>query len=107
MSLVKSVYEEETGLRVEEEFRFCPTRRWRADFAIPSLKILIEQEGGIWQYGRHNHAASMIADMEKYNTAASMGYLLLRFTPTDILKSPAIELVRKAIAYQQAHIKTE
>lgn len=31
---------------VEQEYRFHPTRKWRFDFAIPSLKIAIELDGG-------------------------------------------------------------
>lgn len=30
----------------DREYRFDPTRKWRADFALPELGILIEVEGG-------------------------------------------------------------
>ena len=34
-----------TGLRVEREFPFHPTREWRFDFAIPQAHVAIEVEG--------------------------------------------------------------
>ena len=33
-----------TGLRVEREFPFHPTREWRFDFAIPQAHVAIEVE---------------------------------------------------------------
>ncbi|MEG0899040.1 MAG: hypothetical protein RSF40_04935 [Oscillospiraceae bacterium] len=93
---------QETGIDVCPEFRFHPTRRWRFDFAIPDLKIAIEQEGGLWVSGRHNRAFSMINDMVKYNTAASMGWLVLRFTPQDMTKEQSIDVIKSTIMYRGA-----
>lgn len=76
------------------EFKFHDTRKWRADFAIPSAKILIEIEGGVFTGGRHTRGAGMIGDMEKYNAAAIMGYFVLRFVPTDIRTGLLFQTVR-------------
>lgn len=65
------------------EFKFHPTRKWRADFAIPSCKILIEIDGGIWSGGRHTRGGGFIGDMEKLNAAAILGYRVLRYQPAD------------------------
>ncbi len=65
------------------EFRFHPTRKWRADFAIPSIRLLIEIDGGIWSGGRHTRGGGFIGDMEKLNAAACLGYRVLRFQPSD------------------------
>jgi len=65
------------------ELRFHPTRKWSADFAIPSAKLLIEIEGGVWSGGRHTSGAGFVGDMEKYNAATCLGYRILRFQPKD------------------------
>jgi len=62
------------------EFKFCYNRKWRADFAHPELKILIEYEGGIWNKGRHIRGQGYIKDMEKYNMAQLLGYKVFRYT---------------------------
>lgn len=65
------------------EYRFHPSRMWRADFAIPSAKILIEIDGGVWSGGRHTRGSGFVGDMEKLNAAAVLGYRVLRFQPKD------------------------
>ena len=65
------------------EFKFHPSRKWRADFAIPSRRLLIEIEGGAWSGGRHTRGAGFVGDMLKYNAAAILGYRVLRYQPQD------------------------
>ncbi len=84
-----------------EEFRFHPVRRWKSDWAIPSAKILIEVEGAIFVSGRHSRGAGMIADMCKYNTAATMGYFVLRFHPGDIRTGLLFKTVREVYGMQK------
>lgn len=79
------------------EYRFHEKRKWRFDFAIPEHKIAIEIEGGIWIQGRHNRASGFIKDMEKYNTAASLGWILIRATPQNILSSEILKFIQNAI----------
>ena len=43
-------------VEVVKEFKFHPTRRWRFDYAIPTHKIALEVEGGVWTGGRHTRA---------------------------------------------------
>ena len=66
------------------EFKFHDVRKWRADFAIPSKCLLIEIEGGIFSGGRHTRGAGFIGDMEKYTKAATLGYRVLRYSPTQL-----------------------
>lgn len=66
-----------TGVKHEFEYRFAaPDRQWRSDIAFPSVKVAIEIDGGLWTYGRHNRAASMLGDMEKGNGYAARGWLV-------------------------------
>jgi very-short-patch-repair endonuclease len=65
---------------VVKELQFHPDRKWRFDYAFPSRKIAIEIDGAIWTLGRHNRPRGYLNDMEKLNTAASMGWLVLRFS---------------------------
>lgn len=68
------------SVEVVKELRFYPERRWRFDYAFPVLKVAIEIDGAVWAQGRHNRPAGYLADMEKLNTAASMGWLVLRIS---------------------------
>ena len=57
------------------EHKFHPERKWRFDFAAPPAMVALEIEGGVWTRGRHSRGAGMIADMHKYNAAASRGWI--------------------------------
>ena len=89
------------GIEIVPEFRFSTARRWRFDYAIPDLRIAIEIDGAVWRYGRHNAPAGYIADMDKLNTAASLGWLVLRFTHETKLTVKALDIVSRTIALRQ------
>jgi len=61
------------------EHVFYPGRRWRFDFAWPSLRLAAEIEGGIFNRGRHVSPRGFIADAEKYNSATRAGWRVMRF----------------------------
>ncbi|AOA58259.1 DUF559 domain-containing protein [Acinetobacter larvae] len=87
------------GIAFDQEFKFCETRKWRADFHIVGHKLLVEVEGGIWSGGRHTRGKGYQADIEKYNAATILGYTVLRFSTADVKSGGAIkgilELVEK------------
>jgi len=85
------------GTQVVSEYKFHPTRRWRFDFYLPQFKTAIEVEGGVFTNGRHTRGKGYKGDMEKYNTATSMGFRVLRFTPDELLSLQAIETIRKTM----------
>jgi very-short-patch-repair endonuclease len=66
-----------------KEFKFCPTRRWRIDFAWPDHLLALEIEGGIYTQGRHTRGSGFQKDIEKYNELTLCGWKLLRSTPRD------------------------
>ena len=72
------------GPALETEFRFHPTRRWRADYAHLESRTLIEIEGGVWMGGRHTRAAGFIADAEKYFEAALAGWRVVRLVDVQL-----------------------
>lgn len=80
------------GPALEREFRFHPTRKWRADFAHIPSRTLIEIEGGIWVRGRHTTPRGFIADAEKYLEAALGGWRVLRLVDQQI-KAPTVQRI--------------
>lgn len=81
----------------EREYRFAPPRRFRADFAYPERKLLIEVEGGVWTRGRHTRGAGYTSDAEKYNLATVKGWRVLRFTGDMIKDGSAIDTIEKVL----------
>ena len=84
------------GLSPVREWSFAKPRRWRFDFSWPKEKLAVEIEGGTWINGRHNRGSSIEAEMEKYNTAALLGWTVLRFTTAMVKSGAAINLVMEA-----------
>lgn len=84
-------------INFEQEYKFHPERNWRADFLITGTKILIEVEGGIWSGGRHTRGKGFIADMEKYNAAAVMGFKVLRFDTQQVKSGSAIKQIENLV----------
>lgn len=84
-------YSNEKALTLETEFRFCPERKFRSDFAIPAHKILIEYEGGIFTPNSgHNSHSGIQRDIDKYQLAQKLGYRVIRLTAlnyTTVLKT--------------------
>lgn len=83
------------------EYKFHPRRRWRFDYALPEHKIAIEVEGGVWTRGRHITPKGFLNDMEKYNTAASMGWIVLRITPQMKYEPETLQLVGATITQRE------
>lgn len=79
------------------EHRFCPTRKWRLDFAYPGLGVGIEVEGGIFMRGRHNRPSGFVKDAEKYNTCAILGWRILRYTSEQIGSPVVVNEIRAAL----------
>lgn len=86
------------------EYKFHPVRRWRFDYAIPSHKVAIEVEGGVWTQGRHTRPKGFLGDMEKYNTATAMGWRILRVTPDTLATTQTLDLVRQTLSADEASL---
>lgn len=93
-----------------KEFKFHHTRQWRFDYAWPQYKIALEVEGGIFGYtdkqgnkrkgGAHSSVTGILRDLEKYNSAAVLGYRIIRVQPSDLMKTSTIEMIKKCINNQ-------
>ena len=106
LDLFASYLRQHTGEKVVKEYKFHEVRRWRFDYAFPECKVAIEVDGAVWTLGRHNRPAGYINDMEKLNTAASMGWLVLRITPDDRFLLTTRQMVEATIqcAKSRLHI---
>ena len=69
-----------------------PQRRFRADFAFPLRRLLVEVEGGC-----HGIQKQRKADILRAQLAASVGYTILRVLPEQVHDKSALALVRGAV----------
>jgi len=78
----------------EREHRFHPTRQWRIDLAYPEIKLGFEVEGANFAFkdtrtgeltvGRHLRGKGYANDIEKYNEATLLGWMIIRTTGDQI-----------------------
>lgn len=85
----------------EQEYRFDDKRRWRFDFAWPSLMVACEVEGGVWSNGRHTRGSGFIGDLEKYNAAMLRGWSVYRCTREMIMSGEAVKTIKILIGMRQ------
>jgi hypothetical protein len=101
------------GLRFVREFQFHPERKWRFDFAFVKvetilgnpmvqreIKVGVEIEGGTRSHGRHTRGAGFESDVEKYNAAALLGWIVLRYTTAMVRSGLADRQVAELLGAQ-------
>ena len=81
----------------QREYKFCPQRKWRADFAWPTVSLLVEVEGGVHKIGRHQRPTGFEKDCEKYNWAVMHNWKILRFTNSTIKTGVALQMIEKVL----------
>lgn len=81
----------------EREYRFAPRRKYRADFAWPDRRLLVEVEGGTYSRGRHVRPEGYAEDARKYNLAALQGWRVLRFTGEMVRDGSALATIEEAL----------
>lgn len=82
---------------IELEYRFHPPRRWRWDYAVPSIKLGIEFHGSIWTQGRHTRGTGFMNDREKMNQAQIDGWLVLELVEEFVRDGRARDMIAAAI----------
>ena len=85
----------------EQEYKFHSKRKYRFDFAWPHKKIAAECEGAVWTGGRHTRGSGFIADCQKYNAAALLGWTVLRY-PKCLIRE-AIDDIRFLLKERDDH----
>jgi len=78
--VLETLQKEKLFDRFTTELKFDIVRRFRFDWAIPSLRIAIEYEGIFSDKSRHTTVNGFSKDCEKYNLALSLGWRVLRYT---------------------------
>ncbi|EMB5691295.1 hypothetical protein OIV75_003392 [Acinetobacter baumannii] len=90
------------------EYRFHPSKRYRADFYLPDYNVLVEVEGGTRGVSRHTTYEGYSKDLMKYNDAQILGFARLAFTTEQVNKGLAIEKIKQYIAaYEQRQAETK
>jgi hypothetical protein len=90
------------------EYAFCPGRRFKFDWLF-SGQVALEIEGGMFgigpacptckrkAVGAHSSIERLKRDMEKYNLAGIMGYVVIRALPEQVESGEAFALVKRAL----------
>lgn len=73
-------------------------RRFRADFAWPDRKLLLECQGGVFNRKAHGSVTGVLKDIERGNEAALRGWRVLRVTGPMIADGTALELLERGLA---------
>jgi very-short-patch-repair endonuclease len=105
--MFRYVVQQRTGYALVAEYRFHRSRRWRFDYAIPHLRLAIEIDGGVWHYGRHNRPQGYLSDMEKFNAAAALGWVVMKFTPQQKFNTATLDAITAAIAERVAYTTSQ
>ena len=96
---VVMAYFKEVGLPAPTpELKFHPVRRWRFDFAWEDKKVALEVEGGGWTGGRHTRGSGFAKDILKYNSAALLGWVVVRTTPQEVCMQETVDLINEVRA---------
>lgn len=90
-------------IEVEPEYMFALPRKWRADYRIRDTRVLVEFEGGLFAKGKQGHSSvtGILRDIEKYNTAALLGWLVIRVTPKHVVSGEALKWIEQAVDTSQ------
>lgn len=84
----------------EREYAFIEGRRFRADYAWPAQKVIVERMGGIWakdgSRAKRAHAMPLkiLRDYEKANLAQLAGWTYLQYTPEQLDSGAVIETLK-------------
>lgn len=102
--------------RPEVEYQFHPERKWLFDFAWPTARVALEKEGGVFRFGpecpcchqrrvgAHSSITGLKRDIEKYNEAAVLDWIVIRATPDQILSRELLLQLRTVLEMRDVRI---
>ena len=90
------------GKGLRERLKASGLQDWRMDYAWPEERVALEVEGAVWTGGRHTRGAGFSEDLRKYNAAGSMGWIVLRCQPKELLRVATVEMVKAAMLHRCA-----
>jgi very-short-patch-repair endonuclease len=94
---------EEHGLpRPVWEFEFHPSRKFRADFAWPAYRVILELDGGLFGKKTHGAIAKLLSDRERDIETQLVGWIVLRIPWDRYTDDTTLELVGRAIAFRRS-----
>ena len=88
-------YLQQYNVKIVSEYKFCPDRKYRADYAIPDWRLFNEIDGSLYYYKAHGSITGILRDIEKYNLASVHGFSVLRFTPQEFAIDCGIQLINQ------------
>lgn len=68
------------------EHQFDEKRKYRFDWAVPSLMVAIEYEGIMSKKSGHTTITGFTKDCQKYNLATTLGWRILRYNAKNYLE---------------------
>ena len=86
------------GIEFVQQHAYAPPRKFRADFAFPYARLLVEVQGGVYSKNAHGSITGILADIDRLNTATLAGFRLLRFTPQAVKSGEALQLIERVLA---------
>lgn len=84
------------------QYQFAHNRKWRFDFAWPSIRLAVEIQGGTFANGRHTRGVGYESDCEKSNYATLMGWRVLRFGTRDVQEGKALKLIERVLKFSES-----
>lgn len=83
----------------EREYQFDPSRGWKADFAWPEHRLIVEVEGlGGPGGGRHQRPKGFREDCRKYLRAVVLRWTVVRVTHEQVKSGEAIEAIETILS---------
>lgn len=89
-------------VKLEREYRFHDTRKFRFDFAHPESKVAIEINGGTWGKSGHSSGYGIQRDYEKSNLALTEGWKLFQLS-SNMITYDWLHAIHEAIANAQSN----